>query len=171
MKMTLKYLDEIIYKKISNILNSESIDKYSIWKRKNVTYRGIKEIGKENSNSSFLGKGLYSTPLSNKTMAKKYGKVYFVINAIPKKPKIFNSVNDWEIFLYNKLIFPYSQANGNDFPDKRDFDEKTTIKDEMIKMGYDGIIIKGREMVNYTPQNIKYFTTETELIQYYESKI
>jgi hypothetical protein len=40
----------------------------------------------------------------------------------------------------------------------------------MIKIGYDGLIIKGREMVNYTPDNdkIRYFNNENELMMYYE---
>ena len=40
----------------------------------------------------------------------------------------------------------------------------------MMKMGYDGIIIKGREMVNYKPDmnEIKFFSNENQLIHYYE---
>lgn len=41
----------------------------------------------------------------------------------------------------------------------------------MLNLGYDGLVIKGREMVNYTPENIKYFRTEYELEQYYYSLI
>jgi hypothetical protein len=43
----------------------------------------------------------------------------------------------------------------------------------MIKLGYDGLIIKGREMVNYNPDNnkIKYFETENQLYMYYEDFI
>ena len=38
-----------------------------------------------------------------------------------------------------------------------------------MKLGYDGIIIKGREMVNYTPpDDIKYFNNERALMDYYE---
>jgi hypothetical protein len=40
---------------------------------------------------------------------------------------------------------------------------------EMLNIGYDGLIIKGREMVNYTPKDVKYFKTNNELQSYYES--
>jgi hypothetical protein len=39
----------------------------------------------------------------------------------------------------------------------------------MLKLGFDGLIIKGREMVNYLPKNILYFKTEDEVKSYYES--
>lgn len=35
-------------------------------------------------------------------------------------------------------------------------------------MGYDGVIIKGREMVCYKPVNILYFKNEIQLMNYYE---
>jgi hypothetical protein len=74
---------------------------YLRWKRKNVTIRGIREVGEENDAGAMLGKGLYTAALSNREMAKKYGTVYFVVNAIPKNPKIFNTLNDWEIWCPN----------------------------------------------------------------------
>jgi hypothetical protein len=40
---------------------------------------------------------------------------------------------------------------------------------EMLKLGFDGLIIKGREMVHYNPKDILYFKTEEELINYYNS--
>ena len=43
------------------------------------------------------------------------------------------------------------------------------MEDEMLNWGYDGLIIKGREMVNYKPKDIKYFKTENELQRYYET--
>jgi hypothetical protein len=50
------------------------------------------------------------------------------------------------------------------------FSSKTTIADEMQRLGYDGLVIKGREMVNYTPPtNVLYFSTEQQLINYYET--
>jgi len=49
------------------------------------------------------------------------------------------------------------------------FEENTTMEDEMLILGYDGLIIKGREMVNYSPENIKYFKTENQLHHYYET--
>jgi len=39
----------------------------------------------------------------------------------------------------------------------------------MLNIGYDGLIIKGREMVNYIPKDIKYFKNETELQLYYKT--
>lgn len=143
---------------------------YLKWKRKNVTLRGAKEAGEENNAGAMLGRGLYTAFLSNKDLAKQYGNVYFVVNAIPKKPKIFNTLNEWEIWFYNTLVYQYSKANGKDYPDRRDFSSKTTIEDEMKKLGYDGIIIKGREMVNFNPpDNVLFFKTENELKDYYNS--
>ncbi len=150
--------------------NFSSFDKkeYLKWKRKNVTIRGIKEAGEENGAGAMLGKGLYSASLSNKDLAKQYGKVYFVVGAKPKNPKIFNSLNEWEIWFYNTLVYQYSKKKGNDFPDKRDFDAETTIEKELQKMGYDGIEIKGREMVNFSPsEDVKYFQNEYQLENYY----
>jgi hypothetical protein len=40
---------------------------------------------------------------------------------------------------------------------------------EMLNLGYDGLIIKGREMVNYNPINIKYFKTENQLLNYFNT--
>lgn len=155
------------------ILEFSSFDNksYLSWKRKNVTLRGIKEDGLENNGGTMLGKGLYTAFLSNKSLAKQYGDVKFVLNAIPKNPKIFNSLNEWEIWFYNTLVYKYSKANGKEYPDVRDFDKNTTIEKEMQNLGYDGIIIKGREMVNYKPENVVYFKNEEQLKNYYETLI
>ena len=92
--------------------------------------------------------------------------------AIPKHPKIVNNWNEAEIFT-QQVIMQYGKERGIDdyFDAKRDFDTKTNIRDEMLRLGYDGLIIRGREMVNYTPDEnkIKYFENENQLIQYYES--
>jgi GNAT superfamily N-acetyltransferase len=142
---------------------------YKTWKRKNVTLRGMsKGVGEENSAGAMLGSGLYTAFLSNRKMAKEYGKVYFVVNAVPPNPKVFNTLNEWEIWFYNNLVFKYSKEQGKDFPDKRDFNKNTTIEAEMQKMGYDGIVIKGREMVHFNPKNVMYFKTEDELKKYFE---
>jgi hypothetical protein len=45
------------------------------------------------------------------------------------------------------------------------------MENEMLNLGYDGLIIKGREMINYSPEDIKYFKTENELKNYYEDII
>ncbi len=150
---------------------TESLEKthsdYLKWKRKNVSYRGMKEFNVENGGSDSLGKGLYTAALSNKAMSKSYGDVYFAVNAIPKNPIVFNTLNEWEIWLYNTLIFKHSKAKGKEFPDKRDFMASTTVEAEVQKMGYDGVIIKGREMVAYNPENVRYFKTEDEVKNYY----
>lgn len=140
---------------------------YLSWKRKNVTIRGIKEAGQENNAGAMLGRGLYTAFLSNKELAKQYGTVKFVVNAIPKKPKVFNTLNEWEIFFYNTLIRNYCKEHGLK-ESRTNFSQNTTIEDEMQKLGFDGIIIKGREMVNYKPENVQYFGNENQLKFYYE---
>jgi len=143
---------------------------YLSWKRKNVTIRGVKEAGQENNAGAMLGRGLYTAFLSNKDLAKQYGTVKFVVNAIPKKPKVFNNLNEWEIWEYNTLINNYCKEHDLKVS-KKSFYENTTIEDEMQKLGFDGIIIKGREMVNYKPENVLYFSNENQLINYYESTV
>jgi hypothetical protein len=160
-----KYLVENKVTKQSQ-LNENKIEGFSLWKRKNVTLRGIKELGKPNEVYGSFGKGLYTVPLSNKSMAKQYGDVYFVVNAIPKKPKVVQSLNDAEILRY-RLVDKYCKDNNVDYS-LSFFENNTSMDIEMMKLGYDGLIIKGREMVNYTPNNIKYFKTENELQNYYE---
>lgn len=144
-----------------NILFQESPEKvepdYGKWKRKNVTYRGIKQMGKDNGVAGIFGDGLYTAPSSNKAMAKEYGKVYFVVNGRPKNPKVFDSLNAWEIWMQQNLL----PKNENGFPSKRLFGAQgKTIEGEMQKLGYDGVEIKGREIVNYTPKDVAYYETE-----------
>jgi len=158
-------LKKIITTTIREYLN-ENVEEYSKWKRKNVTLRGIKELGKHNEVYGSFGKGLYTVPLSNKSMAKQYGDLYFVVNGRPKNPKIVDSLNNAEI-LRQKLINDFCKKHNKDY-NLRFFEENTTMEDEMLILGYDGLIIKGREMVNYSPDNIKYFKTENELHNYYE---
>lgn len=142
--------------------------KYLTWKKENVTFRGIKELGKYNEVYGSFGKGLYTVPLSNKTMAKQYGTLYFVVGAKPQKPKIVNSLNDAEIFRQN-LVYNFCKKYNKDYS-LTFFEENTSMEKEMLNNGYDGFIIKGREMVNYTPNEdeIRYFNNENSLIQYYE---
>lgn len=142
---------------------------YLAWKRKNVTIRGIREFGSPNSGGARFGDGLYTAFLSNRKMAKEFGDVYFVVGAIPKKPKIVNNTNEAEIFQHNEIIIPYLRKNGLK-EDSRIFYENTDMKTEMLNKGYDGLVIRGREMVNYTPNEdeIRYFNNEDSLIQYYE---
>jgi hypothetical protein len=153
-------------KEENSITINENIDDYSKWKRKNVTLRGIKELGKTNEVYGSFGKGLYTVPLSNKSMARQYGEVYFIVNAIPKNPKVVQTLNDAEILRY-KLIDKYCKDNNVDYS-LSFFENNTSMEIEMMKLGYDGLIIKGREMVNYKPNDIKYFRTENELERYHQ---
>lgn len=142
---------------------------YQKWKRDNVSVRGMKgdsdSRGSNNSGSGVMGKGLYTTPLSNKSMAKGYGDLKFVVGGIPQKPLVVNSINDWEIWTQRNLYMRFSK---DEFPDEREFNKNTTIQAELQKMGYDGVIIKGREMVKYSPEDVRYFESEDQLKSYYE---
>ena len=157
----------IINEEVENFNQSE----YLKWKRNNVTVRGISELGKENGGMGKYGSGLYTVPLSNKQMARQYGKIYFVVNAKPKNPKVVDDVNRAEMFLQN-LINDWCKKNNLDY-DPNEFYKNTNIKDEMLRLGYDGLLIKGREMVNYSPDenDIRYYENENQLIQYYENMI
>ena len=138
------------------------------WKRRNVTLRGIANAGNENNAGAAFGQGLYTAFLGNKEMARKYGDVYFVVGAIPKKPKVFNGTNEAEIFLQNLVTIFCKEHNierSNSY-----FSNNTSISEEMLKRGYDGLVVKGREMVNYSPpDNVKYFKTEDQLYRYYKT--
>jgi len=154
-----------------NFENKKMIDEaldadYKKWKRKNVTIRGVAEMGSENSSGASFGRGLYTAFLSNKELAKEYGKVYFVVGAIPKNPMVFSSINQAEIWMQHNLY----NFEGEKFPNVRRFrEEGKTIEGAMQELGYDGIVIKGREMVNYTPgEDIKYYNNENELVNHYE---
>lgn len=141
---------------------------YLKWKKANVTYRGMKDSSIPNADAGefhgeTLGKGLYSAPLSNKAMAKGYGDLYFALNAKPTKPLVFNTLNEWEIWFYNTVI--------KKFGNRREFNANSTIEKEILNLGYNGVIIKGREMVNYEPEDVKYFRHENGLIDYYERLI
>lgn len=140
-------------------------ESYSVWKRKNVTYRGIRSetLDGENGVYGSLGEGLYTVPASNKAMARTYGKLYYVVNARPKNPLTFQYLNNWEIYL-QKLIIEYYNGEYN----PRKFYKEAKIEDEVMKKGYDGVVITGREMVNYKPENVKYFENEKQLIEYYD---
>jgi len=159
-------IKNIIYNTTNEFIN-ENFDNnaYNTWKRKNVTLRGIKNPGEENGVYGSFGKGLYTVPLGNKAMAKQYGVVHYVVNAIPKNPKIVNNLNDAEILKQN-LVNNYCIENGVKY-NPRYFEDNTSMDKEMLKMGYDGLIIKGREMVNYAPTDVRYFKDENQLINYY----
>lgn len=153
---------------------NESFDKkdYLKWKRENVSYRGMQDryAGDDgNGGMAVLGQGLYTAALSNKSMAKKYGTVYYVVNGRPKNPKVFNTINDWETWFGNTLVWDYCKANGIKNLDKRYFYENTSIVGEMEKLGYDGVEIRGREYVNYKPSDdILYFENDYQLEDYYD---
>ncbi len=153
-----------------NFISEQSRSEYLKWKRKNVTLRGVKELGKENGGMGKYGSGLYTAFLSNKSMAKEYGKVYFVLNAVPKKPKVVDNTNEGEMFLQN-VVNNWCKKRGLRY-DPRIFDKETTIKKEVMNLGYDGIVIKGREMVNFDPpENVLYFENERQVEMYYEDNI
>jgi len=159
-----------IHRTLSDFLNESEHKDYLSWKRKNVTLRGVKDLYGENSGMAKYGSGLYTAFLGNKEMAKEYGKVYFILNAIPKKPKVVFSVNEAEMFmqdLVTKFCKEHNVPRDNSF-----FSSKTTIAEEMMRNGYDGLIIKGREMVNYNPpENVIYFENENQLYQYYQNQL
>ena len=158
-------IKNFIRTKVRGFLNEGDLN-YQSWKRKNVTLRGMKESGVENGVYGSFGKGLYTVPLSNKAMAKQYGEVFFVVNAKPKTPKIVQTLNDAEM-LVQKLVNDFCKMHGEKY--NRDFfDKNTSVEDEMLKLGYDGLVIKGREMVNYKPDNFKYFRTEIGLQDYFD---
>lgn len=160
--MNVNAINKIITEEVKNH------NSYLRWKRQNVTIRGIAELGEENGGGGMLGSGLYTAALSNRQLARQYGKVYFLINAIPKNPKVFNTLNDWEIWYGNDLMKKWCDKNGVKYPNSNEFHKRTNIRDEMMKLGYDGIIIKGREMVNYSPpENVIYFEHEHQLQNYY----
>ena len=100
-------------------------------------------------------------------MAKQYGTLYFVVNAVPKHPKIVDTLNNAEVW-EQKLINYYCKQHGTEY-NRHYFESQTSMEAEMIKLGFDGLIIRGREMVNYTPENIMYFENENQLYQYYQS--
>lgn len=150
---------------VDDTLNEVRYD-FLRWKRQNVTIRGVRELGSENNAGAQFGDGLYTAFLSNRDMARKYGDVYFVVNAKPKTPKVVNNTNDAEIFFQN-IVNKWCKERGLKY-DPRAFHEETDYKTEMLKMGYDGLVIKGREMVNYNPpDNVLYFKNERELEDYY----
>ena len=76
---------------LSESFSLDSMGDYKKWKRKNVTLRGVSNTpGEYNGVGSIsLGDGLYTAHLGNKEMARKYGKVYFVVNGRPKNPIVF----------------------------------------------------------------------------------
>lgn len=144
---------------------------YLAWKRKNVTIRGISDTPNEqgfNGGGAVFGDGLYTAFLSNRALARKYGKVFFVVNAIPKNAKVVKTFNDAEIVIQT-LIMNWCKKRGLNYQ-PNSFYKETDIRNEMISLGYDGLIIKGREMVNYTPSNILYFSNEDQLYRYFLSQ-
>lgn len=152
------------------LLSPEDRKEYLAWKRKNVSFRGLSGESEENGGGARFGTGLYTAALSNKKMSKEYGTVYYVINAIPKNPIVFNDTNQAEIWIGNTLI-PMYTGKGK-YPDTRKFYEITTLRDAIMKLGYDGLVIKGREMVNYDPpHDVSYFRDESQVISYWKTTV
>lgn len=157
--------------KLIDCILEQTHSDYLSWKRKNVTLRGVKELGNENGGGGRFGSGLYTAYLSNKKMAKEYGKVYFVVNAIPKNAKVLTDANQAEIFLQN-VIMNWCKSNGFEDYNPHEFALKTSISQEMLRLGYDGLAVRGREMVNYSPpDNVKYFETEEQLKLHYINNV
>lgn len=151
----------------ADYLNENKDSEYLKWKRKNVTLRGMKDrYSVDNDGMAKYGSGLYTAFLGNRAMANQYGKVYFVVNAIPKKPKILYSTNEAEMFL-QQLVTDYCKEH-NVPRSNYYFSDNTNIATEMKKLGHDGLVIKGREMVNYNPpSDVQYFEDEEGLYSYY----
>jgi hypothetical protein len=171
---TKKLIKNLVSQKLLFEINQIQEDdrrEYLNWKRKNITLRGVSNSTDENGYNgagAAFGDGLYTAFLSNKRLAKGYGKVYYVLNAIPKHPKIVDGWNHAEIFTQN-VVNNWCKKNGLSYK-PHEFYSKTNLKDEMLSLGYDGLIIKGREMVNYTPpDNIVYFSNDDELYSYFKT--
>ena len=122
---------------------NETRAEFLSWKRKNVTIRGIKEAGLENDAGAMLGRGLYTAALSNKDLAKQYGRVNFVVNAIPKKPKVFNNLNDWEIWEYNVLINNYCKEY-----DVRQ-NKKEAVKENALLLKAKELLVQEKVLIDY----------------------
>lgn len=135
---------------------------YLKWKRANVSWRGESE--QTGTRSATLGAGLYSAALSNKKMAAEYGKPFFLVGGVPDHPKVFNTLNDAQIFIQRLKAHVLGVEFGSD---TRKFDQTTTIEKEMIALGYDGMVVKGREMVKYSPGKVWRFYNEDELRVFY----
>ena len=136
---------------------------YLSWKRKNVTIRGI---GK-NYGGEMLGRGLYSAFLSNRVLAKQYGDVVFVLGGYPERPLVFGGLNEWEIWS-QRLKIKFAKEGGHDY---RDYSKYRDLTEDIMALGYDGVVIRGREMVNYVPKNVMFFDNEFELEKFYEENV
>ena len=162
MKLTEGYKKRLV--ELAGINESFDRKSYLTWKRKNVTLRGMGDGIGENGGMARWGSGLYTAALSNRAMAKEYGDVYFIVGARPKNPIKFNNTNLAEIWISKNLT-------RNGYSDARDFfADGKTIAGEMLKLGYDGLEIIGREIVNYTPDEdkIRYYSNEAQLMDYFE---
>jgi len=157
---------------MKKLLDPNSHSEYLKWKRKNVSYRGLVDPNsKVNNSSASLGIGLYTAALSNKKLSTSFGKVYFIVNGRPKNPLKFRSRWYYEIWEQNYINKWNIKNNIDDKYSNKEFFKKTSINNEILSMGYDGVEIKGVEYVNYTPSNVLYFDTEYELIDYYINNI
>ena len=72
-----------------------------------------------------------------------------------------------DINVKDLVLYHGTKKDFNEF-DLRYFEDNTSIEKEMLDLGYDGLVIKGREMVNYKPKDILYFENEDQLKMYYE---
>ena len=156
-------LRHYIREAVADLQQAQERREYLAWKRENVSLRGVREYGQENGGMARFGVGLYTAALSNRKMAKEFGQVYYVVNAVPKNPIVFNTANDAEIWIGNTLIPMYTDGG------LRKFNEMTTLEAAIMKLGYDGLMIKGREMVNYDPPNdVAYYKDESQVFSYWQ---
>lgn len=128
---------------------------FNKWWRRHVSYRGMN--GESGSRGAALGEGLYSAALSNKSMAKEYGEVFFAVNARPIKPVKFNTLNRWEIWIQGRQQIEKYKG--------------VSIRQIVIAEGYDGVEITGREYCCYNPENVRYFKTKEHVKHYYYETI
>lgn len=140
---------------------------YLRWKKENVSLRGIENFNNRydtngNGNIGRFGEGLYTAFLSNKKMAKEYGKVYFVVNGKPKKPLKTNNPSSLENYIYE-----IARDQGYKSPIDAYKNGVKGAHDLLINAGYDGIQITGREYANFTPENVLYFENERLLENYF----
>jgi len=162
-------------KTISQVLNEAMDPNYRKWRKNNVSYRGSRKDdpldGIDEYDGKF-GKGLYSTPSSNKTMTKDYGTRFILVGAVPSNPLKFRNVNEAEIWLQQMMIrvMKERKKGEDDIDSLRNFHKYSSIEKEVTKLGYDGIMIVGREMVLFNPKerDVKVFKTEKQLEMWYD---
>lgn len=138
---------------------------YLKWKRANVSLRGMAEVGRDNGGGARMGVGLYTAALSNAKMARGFGRLHFVVNGVPRRPKVFRDMGQWETFYYAELV-------RKKYKSVAEFNAHTTVERAMQELGFDGVVVTGREMVNYAPpDDLMYFQDEWGVRDYWERAV